>query len=210
MQINEIWSEIVSTIQGLDFWGLSGLIFGLLAVYFLIKESVWTWPSGILYVMVSFVVFWEARLYGDFLLHIFFLVLNVYGWYYWVNGNKTDNQSVTITHSSTKHILLTLGLTAIGVFVFAQILIAIPDWFEGVEPPSLPYWDSTTSILSVAGMWLTARKKIDNWYYWFAVDVLAAGIYFYKGIYFYSVLYFVYIGMAVAGYLSWRKSMLKS
>ena len=210
MHLNEIWEGIVSGIQEQDFFGFAGLIFGLLCVYFLIKKSLWTWPFGILYVLVSFVVFWQSRLYGDFLLHIFYLILNIYGWYYWINGNKNDQEKVKITLLSARDGLLTLGVTILSVWVFAQFLINIPNWFEGVEPAALPYWDSTTSMLSVAGMWLTARKKIDNWYYWFAVDVLATGVYFYKELYFYSALYFIYIGMALAGYISWRRTMLSA
>jgi len=208
MALNEIWEGIVSGILEQDFLGFAGLIFGLLCVYFLIKKSLLTWPFGILYVLVSFVVFWQARLYGDFLLHVFFLVLNIYGWYYWVKRNNTDNQAVGISRLPAKQALLTLGVTALGVVIFAQFLISIPAWFSSAGPAALPYWDSTTTMLSIAGMWLTARKKLDNWYYWFAVDVLATGVYFYKELYFYSALYFIYIGMAVAGYISWRKTML--
>ena len=207
MQFNEIWDEIVSTVLSMDLWGASGLIFGLLAVYFLIKQSIWTWPFGILYVLVSFVVFWEARLYGDFILHVFFLILNVYGWLYWGRPNKDKETEGTITRSSGKMSIIMIVASIIAVFVFALLLIEIPNLFEGADPPALPYWDSTTSMLSVTGMWLTARKKIDNWYYWFVVDILATGIYFYKGLYFYSALYLVYIGMAVAGYLAWKKAM---
>lgn len=208
MHLNEIWDEIVSTIQTFDFWGISALVFGLLAVYFLIKESIWTWPAGILYVLVSFVVFWNFRLYGDLLLHVLYLFLNMYGWYFWAKGNKKDNQEVKVTQLSTKSGIRALVITAIGVWVFAQFLMKLPDWFEGIEPASVPYWDSTTSILSVTGMWLTTRKKLNNWYYWFAVDIIATGVYFYKEMYFYSILYFIYIGMAVAGYRAWKKSML--
>ncbi|MGW8122738.1 nicotinamide riboside transporter PnuC [Roseivirga echinicomitans] len=208
MHLNDIWQEILSYAQGISAWELSGLIFGILAVLFLIKESIWTWPAGIAYVIVSFVVFWNAQLYGDFILHIFFLVLNIYGWYYWIKGTKGEESSIPITHTSKKRSLIFLGLTVLGIFAFAQFLINIPSIFEGMEPASLPYWDSTTSILSVTGMWLTARKKIDNWYYWFAVDIIATGVYFYKGLYFYSFLYFLYIGMAVAGYLAWKKTMM--
>ena len=210
MHLNEIWDGIVLTLNETDIWGLAGLVFGLLCVFFLIKESIWTWPFGILYVLVSFVTFWQSRLYGDFLLHVFYLVLNIYGWYFWVKGNKTDNQAVVITRHSAKQALLTLGVTAVAVVVFAQFLISIPTWFGSAGPASLPYWDSTTTMLSVTGMWLTARKKIDNWYYWFAVDVLATGVYFYKELYFYALLYFIYIGMAIAGYLAWKRIMLNS
>ena len=208
MHLNHIWQDIVSYATQISIWELSGLVFGILAVVFLIKENIWTWPAGIAYVLVSFVVFWEARLYGDLILHVFFLVLNIYGWVYWVQG-KNDDSIGSISAMTIKQNVVVLVFTVIGIFVFAQFLIKIPTMMEGVAPASLPYWDSTTSILSVTGMWLTARKKIDNWCYWFAVDVIAAGVYFYKDLYFYAFLYFLYIGMAIAGYLAWKRTMQK-
>jgi nicotinamide mononucleotide transporter len=209
MHLNHIWQDIVSYVAQISIWELSGLVFGILAVVFLIKENIWTWLAGIAYVIVSFVVFWNARLYGDLILHVFFLVLNIYGWFYWVKGNQNSQSTVVVTGLTLRQNAIVFFLTIIGVFIFAQFLIKIPSMFEGVDPASLPYWDSTTSILSVTGMWLTARKKIENWYYWFAVDIIAAGVYFYKDLYFYSLLYFLYIGMAVVGYLAWRKTMHK-
>ena len=210
MSFNDFWYEIVSYSETISFWELSGLIFGVLCVVFLIKESILTWPFGIAYVITAFVVFWEAKLYGDFLLHIFFLAMNVYGWYYWVHGTKKSESNLTITKMSKNGSLSSLGLSIFGVLVFAQVLINIPNTFEEIEPAALPYWDSTTYILSVTAMWLTARKKIDNWYYWLFVNILATGIYFYKELYFFSLLYFLYIGMALMGYVAWKKTMLHS
>lgn len=184
-----------------------GLIFGLLCVYFLIKENILTWPCGIIYVLLSFVVFWQSQLYGDFLLHIIFLILNIYGWYTWVNSKGQNDEGLVVTKNSTKENILQLSITAIGILLFAQLLIHIPSWINGMAPAALPYWDSTTSVLSVTAIWLTTIKKIDNWYYWFVVDILAVGIYYHKELYFYSLLYFIYIFLAVAGYLAWRKSM---
>jgi nicotinamide mononucleotide transporter len=209
MHLNDIWQDVISYAEQISIWELSGLFFGILAVVFLIRESIWTWPAGIAYVIVSFVVFWEARLYGDFLLHIFFLVLNIYGWIFWSRKSKRQVPDLKITTLPVKQNITTLLLTITGIIVFAQFLINLPDLIDGIEPAALPYWDSTTSILSVTGMWLTARKKIENWYYWFAIDIIAAGVYFHKDLYFYSLLYFLYIGMAIAGYIAWRKTMLK-
>ena len=207
MELNTFWQEIVNYAGQINLWELTGLITGLLAVIFLIKENILTWPFGIVYVLVSFVVFWEAQLYGDLLLHIFFLVLNIYGWWFWVNGRKKADEPIQITQMSLSKNLKILGLTLLGIVVFAQLLLTIPQWLDGASPASLPYWDSTTSILSVTGMYLTARKKIENWYYWLAVDVLATGIYFYKALYFYAVLYLVYIVLAFLGYLAWKKNV---
>lgn len=191
----------------MDHLELAGLIFGLLAVWYLIKQSILTWPAGIIYVFISFVIFWRIQLYGDFILHIFFLVLNIYGWYYWLYGIKKGDKEVPVTVNSLKNNLIIAVATLSGVVVFGYFLQNLPSLIDGLQPAALPYWDATTSILSVTGMWLTTRKKLENWYYWITVDVLATGIYFYKGIYFYSILYGVYIIMAIYGYLEWRKTL---
>jgi len=200
--LNEIFSY-TATITLLEFWGL---VFGLLCVYFLIRQNILTWICGIIYVLISFVIFWEARLYGDFILHIFFLILNIYGWRLWTRGDRDQQNMLVVSELNYKESIWILWLSIIGIIAFAQILINGPNWIEDMSPAALPYWDSATSILSVTGMWLTAKKKIDNWYYWFVVDIMATGIYYYKEIYFYSLLYFIYIGLAVAGYLAWRRS----
>ncbi|WP_422358761.1 nicotinamide riboside transporter PnuC [Reichenbachiella sp.] len=204
--MNQFFNEITNYALGIDFYEFAGLVFGLLAVWYLIKESVLTWPAGILYVLVSFIVFWKIQLYGDLLLHVIFLILNIYGWYFWVFGKKQNEKDLPITTYSLNQNLALLGLSFIGVLFFGYFLDNIHLIWGHIAPAALPYWDSTTSILSVTGIWLMTKKKIENWYYWFAVDVLACGIYFYKGIYFYSFLYGLYIVMAVSGYLAWKKS----
>ncbi len=200
MGSQELFEQILETAQNLVIWEILGLVFGLLAVIFLVRENIWTWPSGIAYVLVSFIVFYQARLYADLALHVFFLILNVYGWVAWSRGAKGSSDELPITISSTRRSAVLLTASIAGIFVTGYLMTRYTD-------ASLPYWDSATSILSITGMWLTARKKIDNWFYWLAVDILATGIYFYKEMYFYALLYFIYIGLAVAGYLEWKKLM---
>jgi len=166
----------------------------------LIKENIWTWPTGIAYVLISFVIFYQAKLYADLALHVFFLALNIYGWFYWVHGKKDREEELSVTTSSFQRLALLLGISVIGIWVSGTLL-------ERFTDASLPYWDSTTSVLSIVAMWLQAKKKIEHWIFWFIVDVLATGIYIYKGIYFYSVLYMVYIGLAVSGFIAWKRSM---
>ncbi len=202
----DFFTQIISYIADINVLEGCGLIFGLLCVFFLIKENIWTWPFGIAYVLVSFIIFWDAQLYGDFILHIIFLILNIYGWYHWLSDKNQQTPALRIDTLSSQKSLGMFSLSVVGIYVFAQLLIHLPSHFSDMPPSSLPYWDSTTSVLSVTAMWLTARKFLDNWYYWFVVDVLATGIYYYKGLYFYSALYFIYIGLAIAGYTSWKRS----
>ena len=205
--MSEFFKQVFEYALHIDLLELSGLIFGLLCVWWLIKQNILTWPAGIIYVFISFVIFWRIRLYGDFILHIFFLVLNIYGWYYWVRHRKSDQEELPVTTYSLRINLIVAAITALGVWVFGYFLENLPNLFSGLEPAALPYWDATTSILSVTGMWLTTRKKLENWYYWLAVDILASIIYVYKGIYFYALLYGVYVILAISGYVEWRKSM---
>lgn len=194
--LDSIWTYA----QGMDLLEAAGLVFGLACVWLLIRENLWTWPLGIAYVLVSFVVFYQARLYADLALHAVFLVLNVYGWVHWVRGDPRSEGDLPVTSSAPRRLAGTLALSALGVLLCGTLLARFTD-------ASLPYWDSATSVLSIAAIWLQAQKKIEHWILWFAVDVLATGIYLYKGIVFYAVLYLVYIGLAVAGYRAWRRAM---
>ncbi len=178
----------------------SGLVFGVVCVWLLIKQNIWTWPLGIAYVLVSFVVFYQARLYADLALHVIFLVLNVYGWYHWLRGGPRHEDDLPVTTSSHRLLGLVAVGSAFGVALCGFLLSTYTD-------ASLPYWDSATSVFSIAAMWMQAQKKIEHWIVWFLVDVLATGIYVYKEIYFYALLYLFYVGMAVAGLLAWRRDL---
>ena len=193
-------NEFVETLTGMDFLEISGLFFGLICVWLLIKENIWTWPTGIIYVIISLYIFYQEKLYADLALHFLYLGLNFYGWYYWIFGNNNIKEELPVTKASLRLIIFLLIASAISIFSVGLLL-------QNFTDASLPYWDTTTTILSLAGMYLTARKKIENWYFWLVVDILATGIYFYKGIYFYALLYLIYIGLAVVGYFSWKKSM---
>lgn len=195
-------NQLFGYVRYMDPLEILGLITGLLAVWWLIKQNILTWPSGIVYILASLVIFWRERLYADFALHFFFLAMNIYGWYYWSYGKKPESNELPVTRTSRKILFLLIILSFAGIALTGYFL-------ERFTDASLPFWDSATTIFSLTGMWLTARKKIENWHFWLIVDVLATAIYYYKGIYFYSFLYLIYIALAVSGYLSWKAAMNK-
>ena len=199
--LQQIWSSF--TQQSLiEFIGLvTGVVSGIL----LIKNKILTWPIGIIFVLSTLYITWSAALYADFLLYIIFLFQYIYGWMSWRKGEHGVNSQLPISQSSNKESSFIIGFSAISIYLFARFIIWLPNQFEGMAAAALPYWDSTTSILMVAAMYLVALRRIDNWYYLFVVDVLATGIYFYKGYYYFSLLYLIYIGFAIWGYLSWKK-----
>ena len=197
--MTDFWQEVIAYAAQIDVLELLGSIFGLLAVWYLIKENILTWPAGIIYIFISFVIFYRTKLYADLALHFVFLVLNIYGWYFWIKGRKEES-NLPVTTISFKFLTSITGGCAVGIWIMGTL-------FERYTDAAVPYWDSATTVLSLAGMWLTARKKIENWYFWIVVDILATGIYIYKEIYFYATLYGIYIVLASIGYFSWKKSM---
>lgn len=188
--------DLIPAMSALEIFGL---ITGLLCVWLLIKQNIWTWPVGIAYVFASLYIFYDARLYADFALHIFYLVMNFYGWYYWLRGGIRIDSSLPVTRENKKTLTILLAVSAITIIISGTL-------FATYTNADLPYWDNTTSVLSLLAMWLQSRKKLESWLLWLLIDILAGGIYFYKGLYFYSLLYIIYIGLAFVGYRAWLKS----
>jgi len=195
----DFWQGILEFIGTLNVLEFLGLVTGLLTVWLLIKENILTWPVGIIYVLISFVIFYQTKLYADFALHIVFLFLNIYGWVFWVKGRKNESEDLPVTKAGVKSVIIVTVLSIMGIFVVAEIL--------KTTDAAVPYWDSTTTSLSIGAMWLQARKKIESWYFWILVDVLATGIYINREIYFYAILYGAYIFMAFSGLIAWKNSM---
>lgn len=193
----------LDTLATMDWVEFTGLVSGLLCVWLLIRQNVWTFPIGLVYSVVSVAVFFEARLYADVLLSGYYVLMNAYGWYYWLyGGSRTVVNSLPVTRTPLATGLVLTGLTAVG--------IAGMGWFFDTRTDAaFPYWDSATTCMSFAAMWMTARKYIDNWVVWLAVDVIATAIYYLKDIHFYAILYGVYLGMAILGWRAWQLTMIR-
>jgi nicotinamide mononucleotide transporter len=193
--------SLVSALAEMAWLEFSGLLSGLLCVWLLIRQNVWTFPIGLIYAVVSVVVFTQQRLYADVLLSGYYVLMNGYGWYYWLKGGiRSPDDELPVTHIDPRTLLWLAALTGLSTLAMG--------WFFATQTNAdLPFWDSFTTCASFAAMWMTARKYLENWMVWLVVDVVASVIYLVKGIEFYAVLYFVYLGMAIMGFLAWRQSM---
>lgn len=175
---------------------LYGLVFGIACVYLNLKENIWAWPTGIVSVTVFCYIFWESKLYGDFGLHIIYIILGVYGWYNWLYGGK-QKSNLTINQSSTKELAFwgTLGVVSTGIL----------GYFLSQTDSSYPYWDATTTVFSLIAQYQLTQKRIENWLVWIFVDVLCIGIYYAKGLHITTALYVAYLLLATAGWFNWKK-----
>jgi nicotinamide mononucleotide transporter len=176
---------------------LTGVLFGLLSVYFSVKQNIWTWPTGIVSVSAFGILFFEIKLYADMCLQLFFLWSCMQGWYFWLHGGEHRTELKISLLTLKQRVLISLGVIA--------CVLLIGYLFHTFTDAALPYLDSTASGMSVVAQLLMMRKKLEHWYLWIAVDVLSIGIYLYKEIPLTAGLYFVFLLLCIKGVMEWRK-----
>ena len=178
-----------------------GTIVGLVYLWLEYKASIYLWIASIIMPAIYIFVFYEAGLYADYSINIYSLGAAAYGWWVWKYGNRKDaSQELPITHMP-KHSWLKAAIMYVAAqFLIVWILIAYTD-------SNVPWWDAFTTALSIVGMWMLARKYIEQWGVWIVVDVVCAGLYIYKELYFTAALYAFYALIAVFGYRKWKQLM---
>jgi nicotinamide mononucleotide transporter len=172
-------------------------ISGLICVWLTIKQKILCWPIGLVQILLYIYVFYCTRLYSDVILQVIFVFISIYGWYYWKKGNPgKEKVPVSLAGLFTGvWFLISLGGTFAMGFLMSKYTNA-----------ALPYPDSFVTVASLIAQWLMAKKKLESWFFWIIVDIIATGIYWYKNLYFTSGLYTVFLILAILGYLEWRKS----
>ena len=182
--ISNNWLEIVGT------------IIGFVYLWQEVKASIWLWLTGIVMPAIYTVVFYQSGLYADFGIQVYYIVAALYGFLFWKFGKKQD-KPLPIVHTSVRQGVI---LFLITVLVFIPIYLILTKFTDS----TVPFYDSATTALSIVALWMLAKKHVEQWFVWIAVDAVSSALYFYKGIYFTAVLYAVYTVVAVYGYKKWN------
>ena len=178
---------------------IGGTLFGLIYIWFSIRQNIYTWPAGILTALLYCGVFFEAKLYASMSLQGYYLIISVYGWYSWTKGGeKHDRLKVSRSSNVLWLTLILLNLVLLGsMYVFLSRFTDSPT----------PLADAFITSLSIIATWMLARKKLEHWLIWIVGDLTSAVLYLYLGLYPTVFLFFVYAIMAVVGYNEWRKEL---
>lgn len=171
---------------------------GLANITLLIRRSIWNYPFGIVMVSLYAWIFYGAKLYSDVLLQIFFFVVQIYGWRHWLKHREDSGR--VIVRTLTKSQMLGYGAAGLaGVAALGTFMARLTD-------ASFPYWDASIAVMSVIAQILLARRRLENWLVWIAVDISAIGLYWAKALYPTAALYFVFLILATVGYFNWRRA----
>lgn len=175
------------------------VICGVASVIYSMRENILVYPTGIISVIIYVYLAFQYKLYADMGVNGYYFVMSVYGWYYWTNTEGAKEQIEVTVNSATENIYsLVLLLGSFGTLVFVLMNFTDSD---------VPIWDAATTSFAILGMWLMARKKLENWVAWIITDLISIPLYFYKGLVLTSFQFLIFTFLATMGYFAWKKSL---
>ncbi|MBD0777015.1 nicotinamide mononucleotide transporter [Maribacter sp. ANRC-HE7] len=177
------------------------VIFGLLSVWYSKQNNILVYPTGLISTSIYVYLLFKWGLIGDMMINGYYFIMSLYGWYVWTR--KVDDSHFTpITKTTSKEhkiSILIFMATLVFVFVVYQIFDKWTSWTA--------YVDTVTTAVFFVGMWLMAKRKVENWLYWIVGDIISVPLYFYKGFTFTSFQYLIFTFIAIYGYQAWKRNI---
>lgn len=176
----------------------AAFVLGVVNIVLLVRRSIWNYPFALAMVALYAHVFFAAKLYSDALLQIFFFIVNLYGWWQWRRSQAREGDIRVELMSDTQRLGWAVGCAA-GIALWGWLMHRFTD-------ASYPWWDAGVAIVSIAAQIMLAKRWLENWVLWIAVDVVSIGLYAAKGLWLTMVLYAVFLALATWGLIDWRNT----
>ena len=177
------------------------VIFGFLSVWYSKQNKIWVFPTGMISTAIFVYLLLKWELLGDMMINGYYFIMSVYGWYIWTR--KVSDTNVTPISRTTPNEKKISIVIFFATLIFVYVVYAIFDKWNNWTA----YIDTVTTAIFFVGMWLMARRKIENWIYWIIGDIISVPLYLYKGFTFTSFQYLIFTIIAVLGYLAWKKDL---
>ncbi|WP_298310958.1 nicotinamide riboside transporter PnuC [uncultured Aquimarina sp.] len=183
---------------------ITAVLFGIASVFFAWFNKIWVYPTGLVSTSIYVYLLLKWSLLGDMMINAYYFIMSIYGWYIWTRKiDETHTTPISRTNSKEKIIEIIIFIaTLIFVYIVYKTFDKWNDWTA--------YVDTLTTAIFFVGMWLMAKRKIENWIFWIIGDIISIPLYFYKGFTFTSFQYLIFTIMAIQGYLAWKKSLDKT
>ncbi|WP_116496633.1 nicotinamide riboside transporter PnuC [Balneicella halophila] len=208
---------------------LIAALLGIASVIFSARKNILVYPTGIISTAIYVYLLFGWGLYGDTLINAYYFTMSIYGWYMW---SKVDENSMTIPVTTMTHkekfyaSFIFLGAIVLVLFIYhfkpyiqsgfnTEVLSQLPEPFYWLREDNISfdikiqYVDTFTTALFFVGMWLMARKKLENWIFWIVGDLVAIPMYLFRGYGITAFQYFIFLIPAVIGYFAWRKDVVR-
>lgn len=195
-----VFPVLVLAASYLNWWSISvteawGFATGGACVWLVVREHLWNWPIGLANNLCFFVLFFKGRLYADMGLQVVYFGLGIYGWLNWIYGGE-NRTALSISQTTRREWLTLLFTLPIGIGVLHEILLALNG--------AAPFWDSITTVISLAAQYLLSRKRLENWCWWIAADIIYVPLYLSRGLPLTALLYALFLLLCIVGFREWR------
>ncbi|WP_300023794.1 nicotinamide riboside transporter PnuC [uncultured Maribacter sp.] len=180
------------------------VVFGLLSVWFSKQNKILVYPTGLISTSIFVYLLLKWGLLGDMMINAYYFIMSLYGWYIWTR--KVDAEHYTPIRRVTKKENRTSVFIFIGTVIFVFTVYQFFDKWNSWTA----YVDTITTAIFFVGMWLMAKRKVENWIYWIIGDLISIPLYFYKGFTFTSFQYLIFTILAFYGYNAWKKNISKN
>ena len=186
-------------------WSAYELTAVILAIGYLllaIRQNIWCWLCAAASTSIYIVLFFQAKLYMESLLNIFYLAMAVFGWWVWRNAAGALSELPVSVWPRNRH------LTAIAII--AGLSMSTGYFLDRFTDAAFPYVDSMTTYSAVWATFLVARKVLENWWYWLVIDLVSIFVYWSRDLQLTSVLFAVYVILIPLGIAAWTRSYRSS
>lgn len=192
--------------------------FGIISVYFSKNRNILVYPTGIISTFLYIYLFFNWGLYGETLINLYYTSMSIYGWILWNKKTEEDSIHVEVEWATKQDYLKSIGLF-FATFIFIIVLYHFRPVIDQVVPfdqinslswnyTPIDFIDASLTGIFLIGMWLMAKRKIDNWIFWIIGDIIMIPLLLYKGYAISSFQYLFFTILAIFGYIEWKKNYL--
>ena len=192
----ELINNLITAFQATSWLERFSVLCSIFQVLLSKNNKISNYFFGILGILSGMYVLFGAKLYADIALNMYYLVMSIYGWWYWKSTNSNAEQP--ITYSNKKEWRIVFGISIIGFGFLFLVLKYLTD-------SDVPVWDAWVSATAWAGMWLLAKRKIENWILLNISNAFAIPLLIHKELYLFAILTLFLFIVAIFGYFKWKK-----
>lgn len=197
MEIQEYLRLFVEQVKATTYLEWFAVGFGVTEVLLAKRNSILLYPAGIIGILLSLYLKLNAKLYAESLLSMYYLVMSFYGWVIW-SKRKAKNEILPVSWTTRQELQIALAISIGGYFILYYALVHFTN-------SDVPILDAFVSSVAWAGMWLLARRKIENWIFLNISNIVAIPLLWHKDLVLFSLLTLFLFIVAIFGYFDWKK-----
>jgi len=196
--VADAWVAIVAEARALAPLEVIAVAAAIVYLVLAIRQNIWCWLGAGISTAIYIYLFFDARLYMESALNLFYFAMAIYGWSVWYFGRSGDAElpvSVWPRNVHVAAIAAVVAASAVSGYLLSRYSDAV-----------YPYVDSMTTWGAIWATFLVARKVLENWWYWLVIDAASIVIYWSRDLHLTALLFVTYVVMIPFGLIAWRRS----